>query len=410
MHDFSRIGYGPPWLGPNAYSDWRRDGADKANPARLDVVLLTHPRDEYDLPRLFEWSTALSLAERRELVRHVRPIIGEVIVAPRFSAGLLFLPMFAADIIDPVERQRCRQTLEREGLELAARTGARIVCLGGLTGALTGYGRRIADACADLGLTITTGHAATACSVVRAFRRAIDDTGRDMTSMRVALLGVGSVGAAVGRLLAYGSERPAEIVLIDTPRRADHLRGIAATLQANGIASSIELTTLRGELIETSACYAADAVISAVSTPYVLDIDRVAPGTVLVDDSQPYCWSREAAWQRCATRGDIVPCDAGLVDCSSLGFASSFPFDFVDMREGRSHTSWSCLTEGLLRTIEPALPMVVGEPTLETLLIYQDAFDRHGLTIPPLQCGIHRLPVEDLRWNGDVAMSHAVAS
>jgi hypothetical protein len=93
-----------------------------------------------------------------------------------------------------------------------------------------------------------------------------------------------------------------------------------------------------------------------------------------------------------------VPCEAGLIDCASIGYRSQFPFDFADQdARGTSSTSWSCLAEGLLRIVEPSLPPTVGEPTIDNLIRYNEAFEKVGFKIPPLQCGAHRLPVDVFR-------------
>ena len=45
------------------------------------------------------------------------------------------------------------------GLAAVAATGARVVCLGGLLGALSGYGKRIGDFATDNNVTVTTDDA-----------------------------------------------------------------------------------------------------------------------------------------------------------------------------------------------------------------------------------------------------------
>ncbi len=40
------------FIGPDALSEWRKT---KESSGALDVVLVTHPRDENDIPRLFPW-------------------------------------------------------------------------------------------------------------------------------------------------------------------------------------------------------------------------------------------------------------------------------------------------------------------------------------------------------------------
>jgi predicted amino acid dehydrogenase len=383
------------WVGPSALDDWRSARAAAGQGTKLDVILMTHPRDEEDVPRLFPWSADLSHEERRAFVRQLRPVFGEVVETPDMQAGILFLPFFAYELLDR-DRRRAARALLKEGLSIAAESGASIVCLGGLTGALSRYGQQLLEPARYLGVTVTTGHAATANSVAGTLARAKRESGRSFSGARLTVLGVGSIGGSAARLVAVEEDQPDELVLVDRPAAVERVEHIAAEARTSSSADVIvELTDEYGVLSSTSACYASDFVVSAVSLPNVVDVTRVAPGTILVDDSQPYCWSRSDAWQRFEERADLLPCEAGLVDCSSIGFQSHFPFDFADHGPSGSTVSWSCLSEGLMLALEPALGATTGEPTLDQVQSYAAAFRRHGLDVAPLQCGSHLLPVDE---------------
>ncbi len=388
-----------PFVGPDAWPRWQAHQAALTGRAgRLDVVLITHPRDEHDVPRLFPWASPLPLEQRRAFTRHLKPIFGEIIDTPYLKAGLLFLPVFADEIMDPTARRRCRRILEEEGLAAVAEAGEHaVVCLGGLTGSLSAYGRKIEGRARELGLSLTTGHSVTAISVLRTYLRAVNDLNRNPAYGTMTVVGLGSVGGAFVELLACQDQQPGTLVLVDRPSRGDHLEQLANKLrQHTRMEVRTELTTASGQIESGSLCYCSNYLITAVSTPYLIDIARLAPGTILVDDSQPYCWCRRQAWERCHGRLDIAPCEAGLVDCSRIGYCSYFPFDFADQGSQGSRISWSCLSEGLLRALERDLPSTLGEPTLEILLEYDAAFLRQGFKTPPLQCGEHELPIEAL--------------
>lgn len=385
------------FFGPSAQREWTARG----NQRPLDVALITHPRDAADVARLFPWAAALDAARLTDLLCCLQPVYGEIIEAGDINIGIIFLPILAQDMTDPRKRASSRKCLEQQGLAKAAELGARHVCLGGLTGALSNYGRRISARAQALGIALTTGHAATAVSIVRQYDEAIRQAGIAPDDATVAILGVGSVGAGVGRLFTHSARvsRPGHIVLVDTAAQEQRLQSLAAEIAGiAGIAVSIERLETRGTLPPDSRCYlGANVVISAVSTAYVLDPERVAPGTILIDDSQPYCWARGAAYARMQRCGDLLPCDAGLVDASALGYRSRFPFDFADDVGQGSTVSWSCLAEGILRVRYPGLPGNIGEAEPAQLLAYDRAFDEAGLAIPPLQCGRERLNVAQFR-------------
>lgn len=384
-------------IGPDALENWvnKRPGN-----AQVDVVLLTHPRDEADVPRMFPWSEKIPPHERHQLTRHLKPIVGEVVSTPSMNIGVMFVPFFASDVIDAKKRNWCRSVLENEAIAKAAEIGAEVVSLGGLTGSLSIYGRRLVAPAQQHGISVTTGHAATSVSVLRTYQRALADFNRRSATQKVVVLGVGSIGRTFTEILQYVGERPAELVLVDKPHVAGKLAKLAAKYEQEfGTSCRYSVSNPDGTLPEDSDCYSCDVLVSAVSMPNVVDVARVRPGTILVDDSQPYCWQREAAWRRCATRNDIAPCEAGLVDCTSIGFKSQFPFDFAECDEFGSSVAWSCLSEAILLAMDPSLKPTIGEPTIDAVIPYLQAFDRYGFGTPSLQCGEHVLPIEALRAN-----------
>jgi predicted amino acid dehydrogenase len=386
---------GQCWTGQAAFDRRLSSPTLKSKTGRLDVALVTHPRNESDFVRLFPWGNKLTAAERREVTSLMRGGFGEISVANDVSVGVIFLPLYADDILNG-SASRALDILVDDGLGLAARHGTRIVCLGGLTGVLSQYGEAIRDHAQALGINVATGHSMTAVSVARTMRKASAEIGRDIARSRVAVLGLGSVGLAFLRILLMQAVQPAEIVLIDRPGRRKRLDAIGReALGKTSAGVSVEFTDSHGDLTVDSAAYRADFVVSAISATNVIDVSRVRPGTVLIDDSQPYCWSRSAAWDRCITSLDIVPCEAGLIDCSALGYRTDLPFDFAD--NGCEGTAWSCLTEGLLCAVDSQLVPTIGEPTEANLRAYEAAFDAWKLRIPPLQCAPQWLPMSRLR-------------
>jgi predicted amino acid dehydrogenase len=386
------------WYGPDALASWQRDRQQRGCSTKLDVVLLTHPRDERDMSMLYPFTDDLSFPDIRRFAHALEPVCGEVIETPDLAVGLMFMFRFADEMLDPRNRGDIRTLLMGSALDAVAATGARVVCLGGLLGALSGYGKRLASYAQANALTVTTGHSMTSVTVLQTYRRAIVELGLNPASSRVVILGVGSVGAAFGRLLAREELPPAEMVIVDKPERARHVEELASELTATGLATRIDLTDRDGQLRSNSLCYDTQFLISAVSTPNVIDIERVAPCTVLVDDSQPNCWSRERAWRRVNRFADIAPCEAGLVEAASISYWSYFPFRFASQdAAGGTSVAWCCLAEGLAMGHDSTLPPTVGEPEIAGLAQYQGAFERLGFSVAPLQCGSHFLPIEALR-------------
>ncbi len=61
------------------------------------------------------------------------------------------------------------------------------------------------------------------------------------------------------------------------------------------------------------AAYAATLLVGATNVPDVVDAQRLAPGTLVVDDSFPPCLSVPAAAARLRARGDILFTAGGFV-------------------------------------------------------------------------------------------------
>lgn len=82
--------------------------------------------------------------------------------------------------------------------------------------ALTGYGFEVVRATDRATTAVTTGHAATAVSVVKTVHAALAVSGRDLGDLTVAMVGLGSIGtSSLNLLLTRAPRPPAHLVLCD---------------------------------------------------------------------------------------------------------------------------------------------------------------------------------------------------
>ncbi|WP_338790280.1 hypothetical protein V9L05_03620 [Bernardetia sp. Wsw4-3y2] len=369
-------------------------------PKELDVVLLTHPRDEEDVVRLLPWANKISLEEKAELLGCMRPVFGEVIRTNNLNVGILFIPSLAEKIINPVTRSKVRLLIESEVVRMLIVSQTKIVCLGGLTASLLGYGRHLKKALKDYPIQITTGHALTSISIYKTYKKVIDELGVDMQNEGISLLGVGSVGTAFARLLINKEKKLNYLLLIDKPSKETELINLKKELELiTNIPVLLETTNNDGTIKEDSIIYESKVLISAVSSKDVIQIADIPANRILIDDSQPYCWNREEAWGRVIEKNDIVPCEAGLIDCSTIGYLSDFPFDFANHDENGTTTSWCCMAEGLLKHLDNSLPSILGIPSSEQINVYYNAFERFNLSAATLQCKGNILPIGKLKEN-----------
>ncbi|MEU4619659.1 amino acid adenylation domain-containing protein [Actinoplanes sp. NPDC023801] len=317
----------------------------------------------------------------RETVRGLvfpdgRPRLLEITETWLGRSGFVALPRFADELgaADLAEHAAA-------AVDLAHGHGARTVSLAGMIPAGTGYGTAVlpyirTDA------TLTSGHAVTAAAVVRTVLAALAARDRDPAGCVVAVLGMGSIGTSSLSLLLARGAAPAELILCDLPAAAARLTRLAATLDVPA-----EVAT------EPDAVYRADVIIAATSSgPRTLDVDRLKPGTILVDDSFPHCFDTGRALARMRDRGDVLIAGGGLLACGQTRHevAEGLP----DLRHQLPGSMASCRLESLLHAAVPGLPPVLGPVTPEHAAAYWDALDAAGVGAAPLHLLNERLDAE----------------
>jgi predicted amino acid dehydrogenase len=265
-------------------------------------------------------------------------------------------------------------------VDLAADLGARCVSLAGMLPAHTGYGFAVAR---HTNANVTTGHAVTVASVALTAIAALESAGRKWAESRVAFVGVGSIGRSTLRLLLT-DERPAGLVLCDLP---------GASLEEPGLEAELcTATPFAPDLV-----YTADLIITAIGSPvHVLDVGRLRPGTIVVDDSFPHCVDTRRALDRMRTKADVLICGGGLLDC---GTTTRVPADDLPPFAAAVHatravianTIASCQLESLRHASRPDLPLVRGLVGADAVQAYRDAMDSAGVVAAPLHLLHHRL-------------------
>ncbi|MBV8612056.1 MAG: hypothetical protein JO034_32025, partial [Singulisphaera sp.] len=275
-----------------------------------------------------------------------------------------------------------------DAVRLSRQLGARTVSLTGLLPSATGYGRDLAEALAGQDLPrITTGHATTTSAVVLAIRRALEDGGRSPAGERVGFVGLGSVGIATLRLMLSCLPHPAELNLCDIYQKRDELRALGEeVVDELGYHGEVHLLESRRAVPEE--IYRASLIVGATNVPDLLDVERLAPGTILVDDSAPHVFRPDAALRRFRERGDILATEGGVLSAPEpLTHLVHVPAGLEPwMRaEVMSHLARSrprlitgCVLSGLLSARFEHLPPTLGLIDRATALEHYRALDELG--------------------------------
>ena len=214
-------------------------------------------------------------------------------------------------------------------MDHAASLGARCVSLAGMIPSLTGYGYDVlretaATTTTPVGdhatTTLTTGHATTTVAVVKTVRTALEATGRDLGELTLAVVGCGSIGTSSLRLLlSLSPHPPARLLLCDVPGSTPRLQQPAAELSADHPTMAVQIVESADPRSLPAEVYAtADVIVTAVSGgPTLLDVDRLRPGTIVVDDSFPHCFDTGRALDRMRHEQDVLIVGGGLLALDS---------------------------------------------------------------------------------------------
>ncbi len=308
------------------------------------------------------------------------------IVVPRF-AGQLYTDR--EDLLDVLI----------EALELAGRLGASAVSLTGLLPSATDYGHDVARAASERALPrVTTGHATTTATVVLSIRRTLEEAGRDLEDEHVAFLGLGSIGSTTLRLMVSCLRHPASITLCEAYGKVDILHAARAELAGLGYCGQVRTVRSNGRL--PNELYDATLIVGATNAPNLLDLDRIRPGTLIVDDSAPHCFTADHAFERFERDRDLVFTEGGVLHAAlpirRVQYLPRAVLQTVDTRRilgsRDPHHITGCVLSSLLVTCDDTLAPTIGRVDLETARRHYEALGRLGFRAATPHCEGCTLP------------------
>lgn len=331
--------------------------------------------------------SALPRAELRDLLfPDGAPRLLETVRTPLGRSGFVCVPLFA----DELAAGSGLVEHTARAVSLAAAQGARCVSLAGMIPSLTGYGFDLLRS-GSHPAAVTTGHAATVVAVVRTVHAALEATGRDLSDLDVAFAGLGSIGASsLELLLSLAARPPRRLLLCDVRGSGPRLAALGRRLQERGLAGAGCVEVVESERVLPDAVHGADLLVTAVSgATAVLDVDRLRPGAIVVDDSFPHCFDTERALTRMREHDDVLVLGGGLLhvgrtdrqvaeDLPAVAAAGYLAQPWI---EG---TLASCRAESLLHAAGQELPLVHGLVDAGVSLAYWEAVERAGVSAAPL--------------------------
>ncbi len=347
---------------------------------------------------------AEAAADANRICQHVmggEAYLSNVMRSKFGKVGFILIPVSDVDLFK--DKQRSLDAALK-GVELAAALGAKCVSFTGMIPAATDYARTIAAAVQtraatnpDLnGLQLTTGHAGVVAAFALNIDRLLEFAGRRYIDERVAFVGLGSIGEGIARFMA-ARPAPRHIYLVDISKKKSHLEQLKADLARDGEIppSHIEIITVEAQDSLPADLYAnVSLILSATSGPEVIDIDALAPGTLIVDDSFPLGYNSHKAVKRMREAADIMITIAGAfqgpVDFA-LDHVAADPedasLDILRQVMPRMANPWpNCLTGCVYSahlTPHFGLPETIGPVTGDAARQFYDTLRRHDFQGTP---------------------------
>ncbi len=334
-----------------------------------------------------------------------KPIISNIMDLDLGRIAIILIPFFESELYAD---QDSLVDMIIDSLELAGLTGAKTVSLTGLIPSATGYGRAIYDAVdgrTDLP-QITTGHATTTSSVVLQITRALRESGRELSNEKVGFLGLGSIGMATLSLMLKSLPHPSEITLCDLYSKHDTLEKLKnSIIREFGYCGSIQIV---GSGVRVpSEFYENSLIIGATNVPEVIDIKLAKPGTIIVDDSAPHCFSVEDAIRRFEKHVDIIFTEGGVLQSPKpvchLRYLPEIAERLIEkgqleaFAEQDSSQITGCVLSGLLSSrfdnLKPTLGLVEAATSCKHYEILKDL----GFDAAELHCGNYVLEKEAVK-------------
>jgi predicted amino acid dehydrogenase len=270
----------------------------------------------------------------------------------------------------------------------AGRLGCKYVGLGALTAAFTGYGIKFKSD----GYQVTTGHCMTASTIyenLQGIVRKLDDGYITVTVLGAA----GSMGRLISVRLIDDAKH--KLLLVDKDGKENELN----KFYGPHLGKQVQIRSRHDYLHDS------DVVISVTNATRTLidpsNRDLVRPGTILLDDAQPWCWDREPAIKRFKEDGDILPLEAGLLS------GNGKPFITRGLDHGLpGNTVFSCLAETYLLTkhpekLTPTLGMIADEKSnlefLKSSKQFGEIAKLEGISTAPWRAGHYELDADTVK-------------
>jgi hypothetical protein len=227
------------------------------------------------------------------------------------------------------------------------------------------------------------------------------EAGRTLEDETVMFYGVGSIGLGALELMLDVLPHPAELRLYDPYRSEQFFAELQEKLQRGHRYEGI-IRIVRERYGAADDFHAVSTIVGATNVENVIDVTKLAPGTLIVDDSWPHCMNSRDAFARFTQAADILYTEGGFVRGSAPiarttylppAIATSLPAELQQLFSGLNPNSiTACILSALLSARVPELHPTIG-------LIAPATARQHWAALAELGFGAAELSYEGLALN-----------
>jgi hypothetical protein len=333
-----------------------------------------------------------------------RPLVSGVAATCLGRVASIVLPRCGVEVFDDQASLRAEVA---EAVAIAGRIGARMVSLTGALPVATGLGFDVAGGGPAAGGRpgVTTGQATVAAAMAMTVERLLADAGRGLDGETVGLVGLGSIGPAAVSLLLAQLPHPARILLADAADRLLYAAVLSRELADAGFRGTVEI--LRADARLPERFYEVSLILAATSVPEIVAVERVRPGTIVVEESGQRCLAPDAAIRRMEQAADALFTDGDRLRMPSpasrllylpkeaeaalrrAGALDGAAFDPLVMP--------GCVLAGLLARGSGPVGPTLGEVDRETCLRHYQRLRELGFAVAAAQCDGRPIEAEVVR-------------
>ena len=325
------------------------------------------------------------------LFSHINSAIGNI--------GLFLIPL-KGEFIYANKDELISQCLK--AIKLSEKSGAKVVSLTGLIPSATNYGTDIVKECIqnNINMEITTGHATTSASVVLSVERLLLESNRKLENEKVCVLGLGSIGTSVIKLMLSILPHPESIILCEIHNRKEHVFQLIQELKETyGYRNRIECHFTSGSKLSESIYYST-LFIGATNAPNILNIDKLQPGTLIIDDSAPHCFNKDKIIKRLNNDKDVLFTEGGVLHSPTILHKTSYLPEFKNKSLIKKYKQYyednyevtGCIFSSLLTMKFDLIKPSIGNITIDECIINYNILKELNFSAAHLHCEDYIIP------------------